>query len=397
MNKTTTADFFDQPKEKSKIKVYIVTEFFKTYFSIINRRGFSEEIYYIDLFSGPGIYKDGTRSTPMVLMDIVESFKDDDIRNKLVMLFNDENSEYYNTLNQQVVQHPVYPKLKHKPIVLNKKASEVDLTTYYSNQKPKFSFIDPWGYIDVSAEQISKLVKSIGSDCVLFFNSNRILQDLGKSHSKSHMQKIFGSRYEEAVSVQQDRSLSQYSKAHKFVSLFSQNLYDTYFAGLKSKGYRLFVLPFAVEQDEVEKISHYLLFITKNHKAISEMKKIMVKKSNTFSEILGYDNKDLLTISLFSREQDVCVGIATVFNDLFAQQPQLRVQKKDIFEWLMLVDAFSMSIKYEVTPYTAEEIKKCVEKWDREGKIDVEIPANKNIKKRITNDRKFSFNETFGE
>ena len=127
------------------------------------------------------------------------------------------------------------------------------------------------------------------------------------------------------------------------------------------------------------------------------MKKIMVKKSNTFSEILGYDNKDLLTISLFSREQDVCVGIKTIFNDLFAQQPKLRVQKKDIFEWLMLVDAFSMSIKYEVTPYTAEEIKKCVEQWDKEGKIDIEIPPNKTIKKRITNDRKFSFNETFGE
>ena len=333
----------------------------------------------------------------MVLMDIVDSFKDDDIRNKLVMLFNDENAEYYNTLNQQVAQHPVYPKLKHKPIVVNKKASGVDLTFYYSNQKPKFSFIDPWGYIDVSAEQISKLVKSIGSDCVLFFNSNRILQDLGKSHSKSHMEKIFGSRYEEAISVQQDSTLTQYSKAHKFVSLFSQNLYDTYFSGLRSKGYRLFVLPFAVEQDEVEKISHYLLFITKNHKAISEMKKIMVKKSNTFSEILGYDNKDLLTISLFSREQDVCVGIKTIFNDLFAQQPKLRVQKKDIFEWLMLVDAFSMSIKYEVTPYTAEEIKKCVEQWDKEGKIDIENPPNKAIKKSITNDRKFSFNETFGE
>lgn len=397
MKKTTTNGFFDYPKEKSKIKVYIVTEFFKTYFSIINKCGFSNEIYYIDLFSGPGIYKDGTRSTPMILMDIVNDFKDDDIRNKLIMLFNDENSDYYNILNQQVLQHPVYRKLKHKPIVLNKKASEVDLTKYYSNQKPKFSFIDPWGYIDVSAEQISKLVKSIGSDCVLFFNSNRILQDLGKSHSKSHMEKIFGSRYEDAVSVQQDGTLTQHTKAHKFVSLFSQNLYDTYFAGLKSMGYRLFVLPFAVEQDEVEKISHYLLFISKNHKAISEMKKIMVKKSNTFSAVLGYDNKDLMTISLFSREDDVCIGIKTIFSELFTQQPNLSMQKKDISEWLTLLDAFSMSAKYEVTPYTADELKRCIEQWDKEGKIDIEIPLNKTIKKRITNDRKFSFVETFGE
>lgn len=395
MKNSTTENFFDHPKEKSKIKVYIVTEFFKTYFSIINNRGFSREIYYIDLFCGPGIYKDGTRSTPLVLLDIVDNFKDDDIRNKLIMIFNDEKQEFYNTLSQQVKQHPVYPKLKHKPIILNKKASEVDLSKYYSNKKPNFSFIDPWGYIDVSAEQVSNLVKSIGSDCVLFFNSNRILQDLGKPHSKEHMKKIFEDRFDDALAVQKDSMLSQCVKAHKFVSLFSQNLYDTYFRVLKDQGYRLFVLPFSVEQDEVEKISHYLLFITKNHKAVREMKKIMLKKSNTSTEVLGYDNKDVLTISLFSRESDVFLGVKKCFKNLFKAFPSLKNKPYTIDKWLEHIDAYSMSINYEVTPYTSDEIKMCIEKWDDEGKIDIKIPGGKRIKKRITNDREFSFNDGF--
>lgn len=397
MKNNTTQNFFDQPKEKSKIKVYIVTEFFKRYFSIINNCGFSDEIYYIDLFCGPGIYKDGTKSTPIALLDIVNSFEKDDIRNKLVMLFNDENLEFYKTLTKQVYQHPVYPKLKHKPILLNQKASEVDLTDFYSNKKPKFSFIDPWGYIDVDAEQISKLVRSIGSDCVLFFNANRILQDLGKTQSETHMKRIFGSKYDDVLAVQKNGFLSQRAKAHKFVVLFSQNLYNTYFATLKKQGYRLFLLPFAVEQDDVEKISHYLLFITKNHKATLEMKKIMLKKSNTSSELLGYDNKDELTISLFCREDDICGGIYKLLIKLFQLHPKVREQKYNIYEWLETMDAFSMSLNYEVTPYTAEEFKKCVEKWDIEEKIDILLPAKKTIKKRITNDRKFSFNESFGE
>lgn len=396
MKKSTTDNFFDSQKEKSKIKVHIVTEFFKTYFSIINNTGFSDEIYYIDLFCGPGKYKDGTKSTPLVLLDIIETFKSDDIRNKLVMVFNDENLEYYETLKQHITTHPVYKKLKHKPELLNKKASEVDLTKYYSNSKPKFSFIDPWGYIDVSAEQISKLVKSIGSDCVLFFNSNRILQDLSKPHSELHMKKIFGDKYSDAIEVQQNVKLTQREKAHRFVSLFSRNLFDKYFGKLKAKNYRLFVLPFSVEQDEVEKISHYLLFISKNHKAVREMKKIMVRNSNTFSASLGFDNKDVLSMSLFSREKDVSEGLRNLFAELFEYYPQLKNQKKTVFGWLECIDKYSMSTRFEVTPYTAEELKNCAEIWYKFGEIDIEIPKNKTIRKSITDDRLLSFTDNFG-
>ena len=379
MQKSTTSNFFEQPKEKSKIKVYIVTEFFKTYFSIINNSKFSNEIYYIDLFCGPGIYKDGTKSTPIVLLDIIESFQSDDIRNKLIMVFNDEKKEYYDILSEQVINHSVYTKLKHKPILLNKKASDVDLTGYYTKNKPSFSFIDPWGYTDVSAEQISKLVKNIGSDCILFFNSNRILQDLGKDYSKTHMNKIFGTNFNAALAVQRDSSLPQREKAHRFVSLFSENLYNSYFLELKNQGYRLFVLPFAVEQDEVEKISHYLLFITKNHKAIYEMKKIMVKKSNTCCEILGYDNKDDFIISLFSREDDICNGLKKSFICLFKAHPSMQKKIYTLPEWLECLDAFYMSENFEVTPYTLDELKKCVERWDFEKKISIQIPKDKKM------------------
>lgn len=397
MKKSTTDGFFEVQTEKSFIKSIIVTEFFKVYFSIINNAGFSDDIYYIDLFSGPGKYEDGKYSTPLLLLDTIESFESDDIRNKLHLIFNDENEAFYNSLCENIKQHPVYSRLKHSPLILNCKASEVDLSTLLSGRKPKFSFIDPWGYIDVSSELIGELVKSIGSDCVLFFNSNRILQDLSKDFSKEHMKKIFGELFPKAVRIQKDSSMSQPTKCKRFVSLFAENLYNTHFEPLRKQGYRLFVLPFSIDQDDVEKISHHIVFISKNHKAIYEMKKIMVKHSNTFGSSLGFDSKDMFKISMFSRADNVERELKKIFSEMFVCAPQLKNMYLTPTEWLERLDRYQMSKAYEVTPYTVDEIKQCLIKWDDDGKgcIDIENTKGK-IRSRITNTRKIKFKDNFG-
>ena len=397
MKKSTTDGFFETQTEKSYVKSIIVTEFFKVYFSIINNAGFSDDIFYIDLFSGPGKYEDGTYSTPLLLLDTIESFKSDDIRNKLHLIFNDENEQFYKSLCSNIGQHPVVTQLKHPPIIQNLRASEVDLSQYLSSKKPKFSFIDPWGYVDVSAEQIGELVKSIGSDCVLFFNSNRILQDLSKDHSQEHMVKIFGDMFSEAVKIQKDPNMSQPIKCQRFVSIFAQNLYKTYFEPLKAQGYRLFVLPFSIDQDDVEKTSHHIVFISKNHKAICEMKKIMVKHSNTNSSSLGFDSKDIFTISMFSRSDDIENGLKTIISDMFLCSPKLKDEYYTPAKWLEWIDRFNMSRTYEVTPYTEEELKQCLTKWDNNGNGCIEIEkTTKRIRSRITNDRKIKFKDNFG-
>lgn len=397
MKKSTTDGFFESQTEKSFIKSLIVTEFFAVYFSIINKAGFSDDIYYIDLFSGPGKYEDGTCSTPLLLLDIIEGFKSDDIRNKLHLIFNDENEAFYNSLCENINQHPVYSRLNHPPIIQNRKASEVDLSALLSGGKPKFSFIDPWGYKDVSTEQIGELVKSIGSDCVLFFNSNRILQDLSKGGSKEHMEKIFGDLLPEAIRIQKDSGISQPVKCKRFVSLFAENLYTTHFEPLKKQHFRLFVLPFSVDQDDVEKTSHHIVFISKNHKAVREMKKIMVKHSNSFGSSLGFDSKDIFKISMFSRSDDIEGELRKILSKMFDCAPKLKNMYLSSEGWLEQIDRFQMSQDFVVTPYSVTDIKRCLIKWDDDGNgcIDIESTGSK-IRSRITNSRKIKFNENFG-
>lgn len=139
----TTDNFFDEQKDKSKVKTLIVTDFFKAYFPIINNSvgQNASEIVYIDLFCGPGKFDDGKPSTPLALLDLVNNFRAEDVRNKLRIIFNDEKPEYIAKLKKLVSEHEVKSRLKYEPVIYNKKAGEVDIKVYTNKKVPIFSLL----------------------------------------------------------------------------------------------------------------------------------------------------------------------------------------------------------------------------------------------------------------
>ena len=119
MKSSTTDGFFEEQKEKSRIKSYIVSEFFKAYYSILfNAKMTKNGFNYIDLFSGPGVYNDGSKSTPALLLDFIDT-SSTDIAHQITMVFNDENTVFCQTLKSVIESHPVYCKMKNKPIIYN--------------------------------------------------------------------------------------------------------------------------------------------------------------------------------------------------------------------------------------------------------------------------------------
>lgn len=211
----TTDKFFDEQKEKSKVKTEIVINFLNIYLNIISNSkwGKGRDIYYLDLFSGPGVYKDGSHSTPIEVMNMLENMKNRAAANKVHLVFNDENRNFVNSLKENIRNHSYYKSIIHKPIITNEHVCNFNLEPFLHNGAPIFSFIDPWGYKDISTNLIWSLVKPIGSDCILFFNSNRILQDLSKTNHYDDMLDLFGDEYSNALSVQKNKQLSQNQKA----------------------------------------------------------------------------------------------------------------------------------------------------------------------------------------
>ena len=384
---STTDNFFAVQKEKSRVKTLIVTEFFKAYFPIINAT-FQRDIWYIDLFCGPGRYEDGSASTPIELLDVIDSFKDNAVRARLKIVFNDHNKDYVEKLRQHIGTHSVLSRLKYQPQILNLKASEVDLSTYTRGNNPIFSFVDPWGYKDVSASQVWSLVKNQGSDCVLFFNSDRILQDIAKPANAQDFQQIFGDLFENAKAIQIDPTMSQRKKAEVFLTLFSKNLYLTV---QKEHGnrFRIFVLPFYVEADDKEKTSHYIVFISKAPKAIQEMRRVMIKHGNSISAELGYDSKDEMQISLLNRDDDSTDSIIQTIKTVFSQYPQCYNTKYTVASLSELMDRYEMSTIYKVLPYSIQEVKSAVQALHLRGCINVILPEGKRIRDPITFNREF--------
>ncbi len=318
----------------------------------------------------------------------MNNFKNEDIRKKLRIVFNDENTGFVERLKKLVEEHEVLPKLTFQPTILNECAKNVDIKVHTYKECPIFSFIDPWGYKDVSVTQTWELVKNIGSDCVLFFNSNRFIMDINKETQHCHLEPIFGEQLPAVIDLVNNVEMDQKKKAERIVELFSRNLMRE-MENEKYSGYKLFVLPFGFEADNREKISHHILFITKSHKAIVEMKKVMLKHNNSNDTSLIYDSKDDFQISLFNRDDFVEEGLMEVIKECMRKNNRFLYKTWKVGTLLESLDECNMAEKYQVTPYLADELKGVIENLDKEGFVEVIIPKGKKIKKRITNDREF--------
>ena len=63
--------FFDEREDQSEVKARIVSKYFYVWAKIIGARARAGRIAYIDLFAGPGRYKDGSASTPLMVLAVL--------------------------------------------------------------------------------------------------------------------------------------------------------------------------------------------------------------------------------------------------------------------------------------------------------------------------------------
>lgn len=91
-------NFFNTPSENSKIKIALTVNYFKNWLSENKNE---QSLCYIDLFSGPGTYETGYKSTPILIME--EILKHQKTAQKFNIILNDKNKEYIEKLSKSVV------------------------------------------------------------------------------------------------------------------------------------------------------------------------------------------------------------------------------------------------------------------------------------------------------
>lgn len=155
--------FFEEQKEQSLVKSTIVAKYFGVWANVIisTQKRFpnhSQKIAYIDLFAGPGRYKDGTQSTPVKIL--TNAIEKPDLRERLVAIFNDKDEKNSKDLQNTIAEIPGIETLKNKPMVHNQEVGEEIVKMFEDrNLIPTLFFVDPWGYKGLSLRLVNSVLK----------------------------------------------------------------------------------------------------------------------------------------------------------------------------------------------------------------------------------------------
>ena len=361
--------FFDESRDNSLVKAEIVAKYFWAWAKVIipTAKKWSNKIAYIDLFSGPGRYQNGSKSTPLLILE--RAIADPDMSQMLVTLFNDKDSDNTQSLDQAIKLIPNIGTLKHTPIVVNQEVGEEIVEAIKKiNYVPTLFFIDPWGYKGLSLELIGAVIKDWGCDCIFFFNYNRINMGLPNVAVDKHMNSLFGQQRADALRGQLRKLQQPYERELVIVEAISQ--------ALKEIGGN-YVLPFCFKTDTGIRTSHHLIFVSKNVLGYSIMKEIMAKESSSTEQ-----GVPLFEYNSATQYQPLLFELSRPLDDL-----ENMLLNKFADQTLTMEAIYNQH--HVGKRYISKNYKEALRKLEQQGKIIVDPPASKR--------RKYKGEITFGE
>ncbi|MAR92970.1 MAG: hypothetical protein CML06_19150 [Pseudomonadales bacterium] len=266
--------FFDETREQSLVKATIVEKYFGAWSQIITGaqkryQQHAQKIGYVDLFAGPGRYKDGAISTPLRVLNT--ALQNEQLHDRLVTIFNDKDENHARTLSEAIEDLEQIKLLKHAPQIWNEEVGDnIALQFEKMSVIPVLAFIDPWGYKGLSLRLVNAFLKDWGCDCLFFFNYARINAGLSNPKVRSHMDALFESHTQ--TLIDQITGLPPDEREAQIVEGIAN--------ALKTYGHR-YVLPFCFKNESGKRTTHHLIFVTKHFKGYEVMKEIMAKESSS--------------------------------------------------------------------------------------------------------------------
>jgi three-Cys-motif partner protein len=298
--------FFDESREQSQVKTAIVAKYFDAWSRVMlsAQKKYPErssgKIAYVDLFAGPGRYKDGTKSAPLLVLE--KAIASPELRQTLVTQFNDGDKENASSLEAAIRSLPGVDALKYAPRVsCHEVGGEIVKQFEQMRLIPTLFFVDPWGYKGLSLRLVNSVLKDWGCDCIVFFNYNRVNMGLSNPLVKSHMDALFGSQRAARLRERLE-SLPPESRQLEIVEEICE--------ALKEMG-GTYTLPFQFMDSRGTRTSHHLIFVSKHFLGYDIMKTIMAGESTC-----ALQGVSTFTYSPADRRQPVLFELTRPLDDL---------------------------------------------------------------------------------
>lgn len=357
----TGNEFFDEQTEQSRVKSAIVADYFWAWAKIITNSAPGKRIgrvAYIDLFAGPGRYKDDSESTPLIVLK--KAIADPVMRNMLVTIFNDKDEANVQSLQAAIGQLPDVRSLKYQPKIKNQDVGLEVVEDFEKNKLvPTLMFVDPWGYKGLSLRLVNSVLKDWACECLFFFNYNRINMGLSNERVQEAIDQLFGE--ERAAKLRPN--LEKLKPAERELEVIEQLC-----LALKEMGGK-YVLPFRFKDPKGKRTTHHLVFVSKHPLGYTIMKGIMARASSTQDQgVASFEynkatagQKFLLSLNA---PRDGLVA------KLLAKFAGRTMTMKDVFE-----------ADHVDTPFIDSNYKDALAQLEAAGNIKVDPPADKRQKR----------------
>lgn len=353
--------FFEEHTERSVVKANIVAKYVWAWARIIMPAAEKAggRIGYIDLFAGPGQYRDGTKSTPLRILE--RTIADPCMRRMLVTVFNDVDSNNSRALQAAIAELPGVGSLKYQPVIHNEEVGNRIVELLEEKRLiPTLVFVDPWGYKGLSIRLINSVLRNWGSECIFFFNYNRVNMGLNNEVLDEHMNALFGT--ERANGLR--RKLLGLTPEQRELTIIQEIA-----EALRENGAGYF-LTFRFAGNKGDRTSHYLLFVTKHPKGYMLMKEIMAGESSTSDQgvpSLEYCPEDARQPMLFGLSSPIDELAGMLLTDFAGQQ----LTMQEIY------------LKHNIGRlYIGRNYKAALRQLESEGKIIAQPGADCRIKRR---------------
>lgn len=243
----------------SEAKIKLLKAYLEAYLGVIGNDQYTERIFLADLFCGPGGYKDDKVGSPVQIGRMLAAMHNKNKRSPITeFLFNDTDAT--NVENVESYLCPLaskHSKIKLLPSVKDASALLpflLEEQTQSSQKTKRFYFVDPFGYSQITLNEIFSLLKAQGSELLLFQPSSFMFRFSEKGTPEALSD--FMEELSQGSSWPQGLTIMEYIQHTK--NLFRQKLNQTHY-----------VDSFSIQKDS--KTVFCLFFFTKHIRGFEKM------------------------------------------------------------------------------------------------------------------------------
>lgn len=163
--------------DHSKAKIELLRKYLEKYLNIISNDGYTQKIHIYDLFCGEGVYDNKGEGSPVAILSVLKDLhfinKAKNIKFPQVdLFFNDLEETKINKLksiiDEKKLHYPEFGKLHFRSKSYNEIVEPLAKHLLKLKDEKAFIFIDPYGYKEIRASDLKRLLESKKSEVLLF-------------------------------------------------------------------------------------------------------------------------------------------------------------------------------------------------------------------------------------